>query len=272
MIKEKAYAKLNLTLNVIGKLDNGFHELKSIMVPVVDLFDELYFEENGTDEFKVIGCDILNNSIIKAAKAFQTKYKTTGANIHLVKRIPLEAGLAGGSADSSATLRGLNKLFGVNAPLKELEELAKELGSDNVFCLYNKAAICGGRGEKLEFINIPFSFEVTLVKPKFGLLTKEVFSQVILNKEVDLSNVLLALKNNDYLLLDKSIFNDLLIPATKVEPKLKEIISSLNENKVNCHMSGSGSCLYLLTDKELKTFDIESVYYAKHLVKNEVTD
>ena len=81
----------------------------------------------------------------------------------MVKRIPLEAGLAGGSADSSATLRGLNRLFNLNLSLKELEELAIELGSDNVFCLYNKASICTGRGEILNFIDFDFEFYVLLI-------------------------------------------------------------------------------------------------------------
>ena len=110
MIMEKAYAKLNLSLKVIGKMDNGFHELESIMVPICDLYDELYFEENDSYDFNVSGFEVSNNSILKAAYLFQKKYNTKGANIRLIKRIPLEAGLAGGSADSSATLRGLNRL------------------------------------------------------------------------------------------------------------------------------------------------------------------
>ena len=101
----------------------------------------------------------------------------------MVKRIPLEAGLAGGSADSSATLRGLNRLFNLNLSLKELEELAKELGSDNVFCLYNRAAICTGCGEKLNFIDFDFEFNVLLIKPKFGLLTKDVLTRIDLNTQ-----------------------------------------------------------------------------------------
>ena len=152
MVVERAYAKVNLSLSVLGKMDNGFHELETIMVPIT-LHDTLYFRKNNTGEMILLNNEIENNSILKAANLFQEKYKTPGATIKLVKRIPLEAGLGGGSADSSATLRGLNRLFNFNIPLEELSELAIELGSDNNFCLYNRAAICRGRGEKLEFIN-----------------------------------------------------------------------------------------------------------------------
>ena len=273
MIKENAYAKLNLSLNVLGKMENGFHELESIMVSVVDLYDELYFEENDTDVFILSGCDIENNSILKAAYAFQKKYKTKGANIRLVKRIPLEAGLAGGSADSSATLRGLNRLFNLNIPLSELEELAKQLGSDNVFCLYNKAAICRGRGELLTFLDFDFSFNVLLIKPLFGLLTKDVFANIKIKGKNDGINLLLhALKINDLNLLNECIFNDLLDGALVVEPQLMYIKQEIEKQYSKCHMSGSGTTLYVITDKEVDISNIEYGYLGKHLVKSRVND
>lgn len=276
MIKENAYAKLNLSLKIIGKMDNGFHELKSVMVPIVDLYDELYFEENDTFEFNLIDNNIEDNSILKAAKAFQEKYKTKGANIRLVKRIPLEAGLAGGSADSSATLRGLNRLFNLNIPLIELEKLAQSLGSDNVFCLHNKAAVCTGRGEKMEFIDSNFSFDVLLVKPNFGLSTKDVFSHLNLEQnKIDLTeNVIESLIKNDIKMLDENIFNDLLNPAIIVKPELATIINKLKPADVNVHMSGSGSTLYIVSYNEkvierIKN-NVEYGYLNKHVIKNNV--
>lgn len=276
MVKENAYAKLNLSLKVLGKTDDGFHELKSIMVPVVDLYDELYFEENDTFEFNLENDNIKNNSILKAAKAFQEKYKTKGANIRLVKRIPLEAGLGGGSADSSATLRGLNKLFNLNIPLEELEELASSLGSDNVFCLYNKTAICTGRGEKLEFIDSEFSFDVLLIKPEFGLSTKDVFNNLkIKTNQLDLTaQVLKALEENDIKLLNDEIFNDLLIPAIEIKPELGNIIKFYNDSNIKVHMSGSGTTLYVILDENTKN-TLEEItneygYFKKHVIKNNV--
>lgn len=277
MIVEKAYAKLNLSLSVLGKLNSGFHELESIMVPVIDLYDELYFEVSENNEFDITGTEIPNNSMLKAAKLFQEKYHTKGAKIHLIKRIPLEAGLAGGSADSSATLRGLNRLFNLNIPLTKLEELAKELGSDNVFCLYNRAAICTGRGEKLEFVDSDFSFDVLLIKPQFGLLTKNVFKNLtIKEKKQDICNVLLALQTKNSHLLENSIYNDLLDSAIELEPRLINYINELSNQNYKCHMSGSGTTLYVILhksmDSEPNISNFEYVYAGKHVIKNIVSD
>ena len=274
MIIEKAYAKLNLTLSVLGKRNDGFHELETIMVPVVDLYDELTFEENDSDEFVLVDNTIENNSILKAAKAFQEKYRTQGAIIHLKKCIPLEAGLAGGSADSSATLRGLNRLFGLNIPLTELEELAASLGSDNVFCLYNRAAICCGRGELLEFIDYPFSFKVYLIKPDFGLKTNEVFNKLNIN-DLQANNkdkVLKALEKNDYKLLIEGIYNDLLYPAIKTEPKLQKLFNEIKQSGNSVFMSGSGSTLYIVSEKNIDFTIKETNYLQKHTIKNIVND
>ena len=117
MAMEFAYAKLNLSLNILGKRPDGFHNLESIMVPVVDLYDTLEFEARDDNQFIIVDDAINDNIILKAAKLFQEKYHTKGATIKLTKRIPTEAGLAGGSADASATLRGLNKLFNLNISL-----------------------------------------------------------------------------------------------------------------------------------------------------------
>ena len=275
MICEKAYAKLNLTLSVLGKREDGFHELKTLMVPVVDLYDELYFEAHDSDEFIIKNCEILNNSIIKAAKLFQKKYNTKGAIIHLNKRIPVEAGLAGGSADSSATLRGLSRLFGLDVSLKELEELAIQLGSDNVYCLYNKAAICSGRGEKIEFLDFDFECEVTLLKPRFGLSTKDVFSRLRI-KDVpsnQLEIVLGLLKKHEYDHVNEYLFNDLTESAMALEPELKRIFESILMKGVITHMSGSGSALFAV-EREFDLFDteFEYVHFKKHLIKNVVND
>lgn len=271
MIIEKAYAKLNLTLSILEKRDDGFHELESIMVPIVDLYDELTFEENDSEEFILVNNTIEDNSILKAAKAFQKKYNTKGAIINLKKNIPLEAGLAGGSADSSATLRGLNRLFNLNIPLKELEALAASLGSDNTFCLYNKAAICRGRGEKLEFINYDFNFNVYLFKPEFGLKTSQVFQHLKLEnlKKKDNEKVMQALKENDYKLLIDGIYNDLLNPATLVEPRLAEIIQKIGSN---VFMSGSGTTLYVISNENADFWEKENILLKKHTIKNSVND
>ena len=281
MVTEKAYAKLNLSLNIIEKRKDGFHNLESIMVPVSDLYDILEFEVRDDDQFIIIDDILSDNIILKAAKLFQEKYHIKGANIKLTKRIPMEAGLAGGSADASATLRGLNRLYKLNIPLLELEELAASLGSDTVFCLYNKAAICKGRGEILEFIDFDFEIECYILKPSFGLLTKEVFSNYIFQETTIKTNeIISSLKFNNSKVLNDLISNDLYLAASKVNPLIKEIVDVFKENKVISHMSGSGSTLFVINDgvcdklltNILVNNKVEYAYLGKHLIKSTVID
>ncbi len=283
MVVEKAYAKLNLSLNVLDKRIDGFHNLESIMVPVVDLYDTLYFYERNDYEIEILDNSIADNIILKAAKIFQEKYHTKGVTIRLEKRIPMEAGLAGGSADASATLRALNKLYGLNAPLLELESLALSLGSDTVFCLYNKAALCKGRGEILEFIDFNFDIDLCILKPNFCLLTKDVFSNRTKNDiKADSSAIINALRKNDINKVNNLISNDLYYAAIKVEPKLQYIVDSLKKNNVDIHMSGSGSSLFAFSSlyekldicfyEYLKADNIEYDYLGKHKIKNVVND
>ena len=281
MVTEKAYAKLNLSLNITEKRIDGFHNLESIMVPVSDLYDILEFEVRDDNQFIIVDDIVCNNIILKAAKLFQEKYHIKGANIKLTKRIPMEAGLAGGSADASATLRGLNKLYKLNIPLLELEELAASLGSDTVFCLYNKAAICRGRGEILEFIEFDFEFECYILKPSFGLLTKEVFSNYIFQEtNIKTNEIVSSLKFNNLKVLNNLISNDLYLAAIKVNPLIKEIVDVFKENGVISHMSGSGSTLFVINDgvcdklltNILVNNKVEYAYLGKHLIKSTVID
>ena len=283
MVIEKAYAKLNLSLNILEKREDGFHNLESIMVPVVDLYDVLEFEVRDDNEFNIVDNMIKDNIILKAAKLFQERYLTKGANIRFTKRIPMEAGLAGGSADASATLRGLNKLFDLNIPLTELEELASSLGSDTVFCLYNKAAICRGRGEILEFIDFDFKFNCWIIKPIFGILTKDVFkNHTISDTQINTNEILVSLKNNNLNSLNNLITNDLYISACKVESRIKKIVDILTENHIITHMSGSGSTLFIIDDDNknyqeilmnvLNNNKIEYVYLENHTIKSDVKD
>lgn len=266
MIKEKAFAKINLSLNVLGKREDGFHELETIMAPI-NLYDELYFEENNSNEMILLDDTIEDNSILKAAKLFQETYNTKGATIRLKKRIPLEAGLAGGSADSSATLRGLNRLFNLNIPLKELEKLAIKLGSDNVFCLYNHSAICRGRGELLEFIEENFKFNITIIKPSFGLLTKDVFKEIKFTGKKECSDILKAIKSNDCKLLDKSIYNDLHDSAIKIHPELISFEKYLEKYGYQVHMSGSGPTLFVFNLKQTAQKQLKKAFDDLILVK-----
>ena len=190
MIYEKAYAKINLALEVKGKVNN-FHQVNNIMIPL-NIYDELFFEKANNITIDT-EADIEDNICLKAVDLFFKKYNITeGVHIILNKNIPIMAGLAGGSSDAAAVLRGLNRLFEINAKIEELAILAGQLGSDVPFFLYNKISLCTGRGEIINPLDLDFSgVSVLLIKPSFGLSTKDVYQNYSWNgvsKEQDINN------------------------------------------------------------------------------------
>ena len=153
-LEKKSPCKVNLLLNILGKRDDGFHELETVMQPV-KLFDELIFERGGkgiqlTCSENSLPADS-KNLVHRAATAFLSAAQiSAGVKIHLEKKIPLAAGLGGGSGNAATTLLGLNELFGNRFPANRLYELAATLGSDVPFFLQKKPALATGRGEKIQ--------------------------------------------------------------------------------------------------------------------------
>lgn len=249
MIEEKAYAKVNLTLEILGKRNDGYHELRSLIVPI-DLYDTLYFEKSNKDIYE--GIEIDNNNILKTAYLFKNYYNIKECvKIKLIKRIPIQAGLAGGSSDSSAVLRGLNRLFNVNASNEELANIASKIGSDNPYCIYQRPMIMTGRGEILENVDFRLNDDILLIKPSFGISTKQAFE---------------SFKNKTGLKTDINeliIFNDLEETCFKLYPKLKELADFIKNQGYNSHMSGSGPTLFVIGNnlkelmESLKKFDVK---------------
>ncbi len=170
MIVERAYAKLNLTLEVIRKRDDGYHDLASI-IQTVDLHDELEFLENDGIEFECLDASLTGeaNLVVVAAKALRDVAGTSsGARIVLRKRIPVAAGLGGGSADAAATLRGLNRLWELGMSEPELAEVAAEVGSDVPFLVSGGTALVSGRGEVLERLPEPEIGRLVILSPTIG--------------------------------------------------------------------------------------------------------
>jgi 4-diphosphocytidyl-2-C-methyl-D-erythritol kinase len=187
-----APAKLNLFLNVLGKREDGYHELESLMVSV-GLYDTLTFSDDSPGQV-TLRCrdggrpargmpprDLPesgeDNLVMRAARLLQTATGTRrGAKIDLVKRIPLSAGLAGGSSDAAAALAGLNRLWDLRLSLPELSALAARIGSDVPFFLcIAPAAICRGRGEVVEPLRLSSRFWFVIARPQSGLSTAEVY-------------------------------------------------------------------------------------------------
>lgn len=252
---EKAYAKINLILDIVGKRPDGYHELKSLMIPI-DFYDELQFEPSAQVEL-ISNVDIPNNAILKTVHLMKETYQIQqGVKITLNKRIPMGAGLAGGSADISATIRGLNRLWGLNLPNRTLVQLANSLGSDTLFCLYNQRAVIYGRGDQISILPKSKPIQnITLICPNLQVLTKDVFSVFEKQASHDFEIVL-----NTYLVTknESLLYNDLLASAFKVSPKLKNIYNHLESLGLKPHLSGSGSTCFLLNLTEAQ----------KNLLKN----
>lgn len=239
---EKAYAKINLILDIVGKREDGYHELKSLMIPI-DFYDELTFE--AADDVKLTAnIDIPDNAILKTVKLIQDTYQIKkGVHIHLNKRIPIGAGLAGGSANISATIRGLNKLWQLNLSLREQGNLANQLGSDTLFCLHNTRAVIYGRGDQISILpkGKPIQ-KITLVCPKESILTKDVFKAF---KKGENREFEIAMNSYLFNFNEKYLYNDLLVPACLVSSKLNSIFQQIQALGLHPHLSGSGSTLFL---------------------------
>lgn len=248
MIYEKAHAKINLVLDVEKKRDDGFHDLNMIMMPL-DLHDQLTFELNENVQL-ISNIEIEDNAILKTAHMIKDKYNIKhGVTIDLIKHIPIGAGLAGGSADIAATIRGLDQLWNLNLSNKEKEEIALSLGSDTLFCLYQKPAYVHGRGEYIEFLDIPKIDAIYLFYPDIVVSTANVFKNHQIKKNHDFSELLTYYKENQWDLFYRNAYNDLIETTFKCYPKLKKIYETLRNIDPHMYMSGSGSTFFSINSK-----------------------
>ncbi|MGZ4966365.1 MAG: 4-(cytidine 5'-diphospho)-2-C-methyl-D-erythritol kinase, partial [Chthoniobacterales bacterium] len=172
-----APAKINLSFKILGRRDDGFHEIETLMAPV-SLFDRLIIVRGEPDEKVEFVCDDASlpsnadNLVVQAAELFLRSTNTrTGLRIELQKNIPHGAGLGGGSSDAASVLLGLNELLATRLDEKKLAELAAEIGSDVPFFIYRSAAMCRGRGELVTPTSLPRKLSLLLLKPGFGVPT-----------------------------------------------------------------------------------------------------
>lgn len=180
MVRVQAHAKLNLSLEIVGKRPDGFHELVSVM-QLVELADELRMEH--ADDIQVRSSEqSLNgpdNLVYRAARALHTRFQvSSGCHIELIKHIPSAAGLGGGSSDAAATLIALCTLWELRPDCEELVQLAAELGSDVPYFLYGGTALVTGRGERVTRLREPESLWYLLVNPGFAAPTRDVFGEL----------------------------------------------------------------------------------------------
>jgi 4-diphosphocytidyl-2-C-methyl-D-erythritol kinase len=271
MIKEKAYAKINLFLNVVSKRFDGYHDLEMVMASI-ELHDLLTFEKNISGDISITSdIEITNkledNIVFKIAEFLQEEFQVNeGATIHIKKNIPIAAGLAGGSADAAATFRGLNRLWKLNLNLDDMAKLAINFGADIPFCIYNKLCIAKGKGEDLLFINKKMKINVLLVNPNVRISTKEVFGKVNDEelKDIKIGDMSSAIYNKNYELVARELHNSLEKIAFEMEPKIKEIKHKMIDLGLDgALMSGSGATVFGISKNK------EKLKYVLNIMKDD---
>ncbi len=250
----KAYAKINLALDVLGTRPNGYHDVRMIMQSV-NIYDELTIDISNTPGTISLICDndelndIENNLIYKAAKLILNESKNnTGLSITLKKNIPMAAGMAGGSADAAATLVGINKLLNIGMSNMQLRDLAVTLGADIPFCIEGGTYLSEGIGEILTKLpNAPECF-LCIAKPDINVSTKYVYEHLILDDNTVHPNVdaMIESINNHNQAAVSAALGNILETVTQVK---YPIISKMKETMIangaaNALMSGSGPTVF----------------------------
>ncbi|MFW5838320.1 MAG: 4-(cytidine 5'-diphospho)-2-C-methyl-D-erythritol kinase [Bacillota bacterium] len=273
-MKEKAHAKINLYLDILNKRPDQFHNLEMVMAPL-KLHDTLYFKAYLKGSVLItssipITDNVEDNLVYKIATYMIDTYAIdSGVHIHIDKRIPIAAGLAGGSADAAATLRGMNRLFKLRLSLETLADIGETFGADIPHCIYNKLCIARGKGEQLVFLNIKLKSTIMLIAPNIRVSTKKVFQAVDMElvPKKKINGINNAIYNRDYDLIVKELYNALEPFTFKKFPKvgaLKEELESFQVEGVL--MSGSGPTLFVLDRNKKKRQAIFEKFQEKHRV------
>lgn len=259
MLKLYSYGKINLYLDIEGKLPNGYHLIKTVMQSI-SLHDEVYLENNIENKI-VIQCNNPNiplnekNTCYKAASIIKEIYNIhTGIIIKINKSIPAEAGLAGGSGNSAAVIKGLNMLWNLNLSEKEMLKIGLQVGADVPFCLTGGTYLAEGIGEKLTKLNDFVWNDILIVKPDFSMSTAFVYNNLspdYYNSYKD-NKIINYINSGDFNHAAMSTCNTLEKVVEKVHPELNNIKKLMLENKaVSSLMTGSGSAVFgFFKDKE----------------------
>ena len=271
-ISVEAHAKINLSLDVLKKREDGYHEVRMIM-QTLKLCDEIRLQklpegagirllpwegEEGSERLRGIPMDEKNLMYRAAALLKEHCGLETGVELRLRKRIPAAAGLAGGSADAAAVLSGMNELFDLHLSLAELQKLGAALGADIPYCLLGGTALAEGIGERLTPLPPAPGCRVLLVKPEAGVSTKEVYEALRVSerpKEAhpDIDGVLSALQGKNFKKLSARMGNILELVTEPMVPQIPKIKEAMKElGAMGALMSGSGPTVFgLFTDGAL---------------------
>jgi 4-diphosphocytidyl-2-C-methyl-D-erythritol kinase len=272
----KSNAKINLSLEIINKREDGYHNINTIFAPI-SLYDDITIEENSSglkfEIFPKTEFPIYKNLLFRGAKLFFEHYKTEYNNLSITlnKRIPIGAGLGGGSSNAAYIINALNEYCGINAPKKDLMLLCRQLGADVPFFINHSCAIGKGIGDDLEYIDVKIPYHVLIVHPNVFVSTSWAYQSLNLigrNKENDLKELLIKSVN------DKQIFseyfrNDFENLVFKKYPEINFVKKKMNEHGAFFSMmTGSGSTVFgLFDDEEVfeKAYDYFFSYFEDYL-------
>jgi 4-(cytidine 5'-diphospho)-2-C-methyl-D-erythritol kinase len=263
-IELKAYGKINIGLDVIRKREDGYHDLDMIMQTVGVYDDVIISREDGTQTYEIevsTDADVLPNDkgnlAFMAAKVLMEAYDIKAkVKIHINKRIPIAGGMAGGSADCAAVLRGVNQLFQLGLTDEQLQEYGVKLGADVPYCIVGGTKRAQGIGEILTDLPTPPKCYVIIAKPDAFVSTKFVYSHIRpaqIENHPDIDGIIESIKAGDlYGMCEKiaNVMEDVTIPEYPIIQKVKDILKS--NGAVNALMSGSGPTVFGIYDDEEK--------------------
>lgn len=254
----KAPAKINLSLDVLSKREDGYHEVEMVMT-TIDLADRIELTAMDEDCIKIISHsrfvpDDQRNLAYQAARLLKERYGVkSGVSISIDKIIPVAAGLAGGSSDAAATLRGLNQLWSLGLSMEELASIGSEIGSDVSFCVYGGTALARGRGEKITRLPAPPNCWVILAKPSIGVSTADIYKNLDVQsvQHPDTGAMIRAVENQRYDEVCKHMGNALEGVTLKMHPEVLHIKEQMERFGADAvMMSGSGPTVFGLVQHD----------------------
>ena len=257
-LMEKAPAKINLALDVLFKRPDGYHEVEMIMT-TVDLADRIELKEITGNHIQILSHnrfvpDDHRNLAYQAAFILKERFGINkGVSITIEKNIPVAAGLAGGSSDAAATLRGLNRLWKLGLSMEELAEIGAEIGSDVSFCVYGGTALARGRGEKITHLPAPPKCWVILAKPTIGVSTADIYKRLQTSRmeHPDVPGMISAIMENNYHDVCEGLGNVLEQVTLQLYPEVANIKDQMKTfGADSVLMSGSGPTVFGLVEHD----------------------
>ena len=261
-LRLQAHAKINLYLDITGKRPDGYHEIETVFHSI-GLHDDIYLRKRADRQIIVhcehphVPCDPRNLAYRAAKLLLDDTPDLSGVEITILKRIPVAAGLGGGSANAAAVLCGMNALFDLDLTQTDLMQLGVQLGADVPFCILGGAALGRGIGEILTPLSPMAEQWILLANPGFEISTAWVYQQINLSLTPPQKNVTIltrCLRNGDSVSMARHLYNGLEVPVLSKYPVVAEIKTKLNKYPGSCGvlMSGSGATVFALMQNQVQ--------------------